>query len=135
MARQPRQAAIDAICREWGKVRRQLRGLSEPERARDILGAIRSTLGERRDLHSGARSNRLEQHWPEVYEGDSAVVNQAFHAMPPRLKVMMEVHFVAHGPVSEKADLLAMSRDKYFEEVRDVRQFVEGWVARDQVAI
>ena len=134
MARQPRQAAIDAICREWGRTRRQLTWGDQPRTAREQIGPLRSTLGQRRDLHHGARSNRLDQHWPEVYVDDAFVVNQAFKRMAPPMALLMEIHYAAPWALDEKYDFMCMSRAKYHDQVQTIRTFIEGWLAREKVA-
>lgn len=133
MARLSKRQRVDILCREWAKVRRQLLGLDDPQRSKDYLGTMHSTLGQRRDLHAGSRSNKVEQHWPEVYTGEAAVVNQAFKALSPRHKQIMDCHYVYHGDVDTKAELLCVSKSTYFDEVSGVRAFVEGWIARTEV--
>ena len=126
-----RSDAIDLACQSWAEERRRVLGIEEPRRAVEYLGSVRCTLGARRDLHSGATSiGRVEQHWPEVYEGEAARVNEAFWKMSPDLKVVMDVHYVARAPATLKADALAMSPSKYWQRVNWVRAFVEGWLAR-----
>jgi hypothetical protein len=131
MARRPGFDHIDVLCRRWGDVRRQLLGLSEPALSRDCIGPLRSTLGQRRDLHAGATSSgRVEQHWPEVYTGDLYRVNEAFRALRPALKIAMEVHYCARAKAVEKAQFLCISQPAYWQRVRDVRAFVDGYLAR-----
>jgi hypothetical protein len=130
MGRRSNNHAVDEICRQWGRVRREVRGLEDAKLARDQVGALRSTLGQQRDLHSGAKTNFADQNWPEVYEGDAAVVNQAFHAMRPAMKVVMDVHYATRATVEMRAQFLCMSRETYLRRVNDARAFVEGWIAR-----
>ena len=126
-----RHDAIDLACLEWGRARRQMLGLDDVRRSVDILAPMRSTLGQRRDLHSGSRSNRLDQHWPEVYGTDSAlVVAQAYARMREELRAVMDAHYVARGAIDDKAEALAMCRAKYFHMVSQAKHFVEGWMAR-----
>ena len=131
MARRPKREYVDNLARQWASIRRQLLGLDDPKArlASDTLGAVRSTLGQRRDLHAGARTNRVEQHWPEVYVGDALMVNQAFHAMTPRMQSFMDVHYVYPGDVDDKAPALCVSRETYFEEIREIRAWIEAWFA------
>ncbi len=129
MARGARNSAIDSLIRDWSVTRRQLVGVDAPELGKEYIGAIRSTLGQRRDLHAGAKSNKVEQHYPEVYEGDARLVNQAFHRMRPDLKVIMDIHYCAKAPAQVKADYLAVSIQAYWNRVNDVRAFVEGYLA------
>jgi hypothetical protein len=124
-----RRDAIDQLCYSWARVRRQLLGLSTPLQAREYIGAIRSTLGQRRDLHAGARSpGRVEQHFPEVYVGDIATVNAAYWRMPPVLKETMDWHYVLQEPRSKtvRADLLGISVREYWLRVQRAKTFVEG---------
>ena len=134
MGRKSKNEAIDKLCKEWGKVRMTLNGQAEPKLALEYIGAIKSTLGRRRDLHAGSTTNRQDQHWPEVYTGDAAIVNQAFHFMRPHLKEVMELHYACRGPAEYKAEALYISIDKYWRDVCDVRSFIEGWLARVDAA-
>jgi hypothetical protein len=135
MARRPKNEAIDNICKQWAVIRRQVVGVDDPQLSRDYIGALRSTLGQRRDLHAGAKTNTLDQHWPEVYTGESALVNEAFHAMRPELKVAMDIHYVAKATTARKAEFLCVSIDTYWHTIRDVRTFVEGWLARSDAKV
>jgi hypothetical protein len=134
MARKPKNEVIDTLCKQWAVTRRQLVGIDDPQLAKEYVGALRSTLGQRRDLHSGSRSNKLDIQWPEVYTGEARLVNEAFHAMRPMLRVVMDIHYVAKAPAQAKAEFLCMSVDSYWRSVCDVRSFVEGWLARADVA-
>jgi hypothetical protein len=134
MARKPKDEAIDNLCKQWAVIRRQLVGIDDPKLSKEYIGALRSTLGQRRDLHAGARSNTIDLHWPEVYEGETVLVNQAFHAMRPELKVMMDIQYVAKGAAMMKADFLCVSIQRYWNDVRAVRSFVDGWLARADAA-
>jgi len=126
-----RSDSIDLVCQRWAEERRRILGIEEPRKSSQYLGAVRCTLAARRDLHAGAMSvGKVDQHWPEVYEGDAAKVNEAFWKMAPELKTVMDVHYVARAPISIKADALAMSESKYWQRVNWVRAFVEGWLAR-----
>ena len=129
-----RADAIDLACREWAQVRRRILGLDDPQMrgatAAEFVGAVRSTLGARRDLHAGAVSlGRIEQHYPEVYEGQALDVHRAYRAMRTELKDILDVHYVARAPVAEKAAALAMSPAKYFQRVALAKTFVEAWLA------
>ena len=132
MGRRAKNSAIDEKCKEWAKVRRQIVGVDDPQKSRDFIGALRCTLAKRRDLHSGSRSNTLDIHWPEVYEGESSLVNQAFHRMRPWLKTVMDIHFVDQASPQIKADFLAISLQSYWREVNDVRTYVEGYLAANE---
>lgn len=138
MGRRAGNDYIDTICRKWATCYRKMHGLDSPERAREYLGAVRCTLGQRRDLHAGAKSEgKVEQHWPEVYTSREAlIVARAFHDMRPWLQTLAIVHYVIWlppeaDPIEVKAEALAMSTTKYHREISKVRTFVEGWVARD----
>ena len=129
MGRRAKNDRIDLLCREWGVTRRQLLGVDDPVRGKEYIGALRCTLAQRRDLHAGSRSNKVEQHWPEVYTGDAAYVNQAFHRMRPAMKVVMDIHFCSPVPPAIKADFLCVSMPKYWRGVADARNVVEGSLA------
>jgi hypothetical protein len=129
MGRRSKNEYVDTLCRDWGKVRRQLMGFDDPKRAREYIGAVRCTLAEKRDLHAGSRSTKLDIHWPEVYEGQSRLVNAAWKALNPYLKVVMDLQYAARVDPSVKADLLGISVGTYWSEVKDVRQFVDGFLA------
>jgi hypothetical protein len=135
MARRAKNDVIDALCKQWGHIRRELLGLAEPKLAIEYIGAVKCTLGQRRDLHAGAKSDgKFEQHWPEVYTGEAFIVNQAFQRMRPHLKEVMELHYACRGPAEYKAEALYISLDKYWRDLSDVRAFVEGWLARADAA-
>jgi hypothetical protein len=129
MGRRSNNAYIDKLCREWGRTRRQLLGFDDPRLSREYIGAVRCTLAERRDLHSGSRSNKLDIQWPEVYEGESRLVNAAFKALDPYHRVIMDLQYAAHADPTVKADLLSISVRTYWRQVSDVRQFVDGFLA------
>jgi hypothetical protein len=129
MGRRSNNNPIDAVCREWGKTRRQLAGFDDPRLAREYIGALRSTLGQRRDLHSGSKSNKLDIHWPEVYTGESRLVNAAWWALDPYLKYVMDLQYAAKVDPTVKADILGVGVSTYWLRVADVRQFVHGFLA------
>ena len=124
---------IDQMCEEWARVRRELLGIRHPLKASDYLGPMRSTLGQRRDLHAGARSpGRVDQHFPEVYRpGNQQLVNMAFHRMPPCLAEVMDWHYVLEVPRDKRlrADLMGLSPRVYWERVKRAKTFIEGAVA------
>jgi hypothetical protein len=134
VGRKAKNSAIDVLCREWGRTRRQILGVDDPKLAKEYIGALRSTLAERRDLHSGSKSNVVDQHWPEVYTGEARWVNEAFHSMRPWLRVVMDLHFCSSAAPTIKADFLAISVQSYWREVNDVRTFVEGYLASKDAA-
>jgi hypothetical protein len=134
MGRRSREDPIDKLCYEWGKQRRKVVGVDSPRLASEYIGALRSTLGKRRDLHAGATTNRVEQHYPEVYQGEAFLVNQAYHALVPDLKIVMEVQYAAKGDQHVKSDFLCMSTNTYWKKVGMVRAFITGWMARCDAA-
>lgn len=124
-----REDSIDLACKQWAAERRRVLGIDEPRRSREFLGALRSTLGQRRDLHAGSTSvGRVEQHFPEVYVGDALAVHRAYRAMRPELKATLDVHYVARAPIDMKAEALAMSVRTYWSRVGLAKTFVEGWL-------
>lgn len=126
MGRRAKNDYVDQACKEWAKTRRQLVGVDDPQKSKEFIGALKCTLAQRRDLHAGAKSNKVEQHWPEVYEGQSKVVNDAFHRMRPWLRVVMEVHYVAKASPAVKADFLCISMPAYWRAVEAARIYVEA---------
>lgn len=126
-----RTDSIDLACRLWAQQRRRILGLDDLTTAREYLGAIRSTLGQRRDLHAGSRSvGRVEQHFPETYIGEALEVNRAYRAMRPELRDVLDVHYVARAPADDKAEALAMSSAKYWHYVGLAKSFVEAWLSK-----
>jgi hypothetical protein len=127
-----RQDAIDVACQEWARARRKMLGLEDSRLSSEVIGPLRCTLGARRDLHAGAKSEgRVEQHWPEVYGSETALeVARAYRQMGEMLRSVLDAHYVARGPVDAKADALAMSRARYFSTLNMAKAFVEGWLAR-----
>lgn len=119
---------IDQELEAWARVWREVNGYSDPKLASGFLGALRCTLGERRDLHAGSRSNRLEQHWPEVFTGRELVVNRAVRSMSPSLQQIVAAHYIATVPKNRtlRADLMGLSRKSYFERVRVAKAFIHG---------
>ena len=134
MGRRAKNDRIDLLCKEWARTRRQLLGVDDPERSREFIGSLRCTLAQRRDLHAGSKSNKVDQHWPEVYTGDAFVVNQAFHRMRPRMKVVMDLHYCAVAPAEMKAKFLCVSMPVYWRTVGEIRTFVDGFIAATVVA-
>jgi hypothetical protein len=134
MGRPSNNRYIDQVCHEWGIVRRQLMGFDDPKRAKEYIGALRSTLGQRRDLHACSQTNKLDIHWPEVYEGRSRLVNAAHKALNPYLQFVMDLQYAARVDPSVKADLLNINVRTYHRQVADVRQFVDGFLAAIEAA-
>ena len=127
-----RTDSIDLACRAWAQDRRKILGLDECRTAREFLGALRSTLAARRDLHAGATSTgRVEQHWPEIYSCDEALrVAQAYHRARPELKAVLDVHYLARAPIEFKAEALSISPRAYWNRVAIAKAFVEAWLMR-----
>lgn len=121
--------AIDIACRLWAEQRRELVGLSEPKLAVEFIGAVRCSIAEKRDLHAGAKSSgRVVQHYPEVYRRDALEVNRAYKQLPPALKEIMDVHYVARAPIKLKVHRLGISWSQYWDRVRRAKSFVAGWL-------
>jgi hypothetical protein len=134
MGRPSNNRYIDGVCKEWGRTRRQLAGFDDPLLAKEYIGAMRSTLGQRRDLHACSKSNKLDIHWPEVYVGKARLVNAAHKALSPYLQFVMDLQYAAHVDPSIKADLLNINVRTYWRQVADVRQFVDGFLAAIEAA-
>lgn len=141
MGRRAGNDYIDTMFRKWAVCYRKIHGLDNPARAREYLGAVRCTLGQRRDLHAGSKSEgKVDQHWPEVYTSREAwIVARAYHDMNEFRKAITVAHYAIWlpselRPVEIKADAFAMSPSKYIREVEKVRVFLEAWIARDAAA-
>ena len=121
--------STDRIIEEWARVRRELVGIKHPLKSSEYLGPMKCTLGQRRDLHAGARSNGIEQQWPEFpYQGLSRDVNKLFWAATPVFKEMMDWHWVLLVPrnKSVRADLMGLSRRVYWDRVARTKAYIEG---------
>lgn len=130
-----REDQIDVICKAWGREFRRLKGMDDPKMERaltsEFLGAIRSTLGQRRDLHAGATSSgRVEQFFPEVMRGDILPVHNAMKSARPGIRNLLLVHYVARAPIEVKAGALAVSVPTYWNRVAIAKGWVDGWLAR-----
>ena len=135
MKRARSQDSVDQACAAWAQVRRELVGLAQPQLASGYLGAMRCTLGQRRDLHAGARSDgRIEQHFPEVYPpGLPTAINRVWREMPLPLKAVMDVHYVVESPRSRsmRAAMIGISPREYWRLVSRVKDRVSGAMAVD----
>ena len=122
--------ATDLLCYRWADTRRQLLGLTNPRLAKEHLGALRSALGnvQRQQDGAGARTAR-EIHYPEVYEGDALLVNLAVKQMPAQLRPFMDLHYTLGRGSTSRADLLGISRAKYWARIKACKLFVEGYLA------
>ena len=133
-----RMDAIDLACLEWARCKRKMLGLEEPRLAREMIGPLRSTLGARRDLHAGSRSEgKVGQHWPEVYESEQALeVARAYHQMGDFLRPILDLHYVFRGHSDAKAKVLFPGksreerRSEYWGRLEMAKAFVEGWTNR-----
>jgi hypothetical protein len=128
MARKP--DAIDCLIMDWAKVRRVLRGISDEKcpRASGYVGPLGCTLGNVKDTWDGASSRTAkDQHYPEVYEGDTFEVNRAFHHMHPTLREIMDAHYVHVAPVKLKVYRLGIKWTDYWDRVRRAKAYVEAW--------
>ena len=122
-----RPDSIDLACREWGRTRRRVLGLADLTTSHEYLGAVRSTLGRRRDLHA-ASPGRGEQHFPEVYSGVVLDVHRAYRAMRTEFKDVLDLHYVARAPIVDKAAAAHISVAKYFQLLARAKAFVEAWL-------
>jgi hypothetical protein len=122
--------ALDLLCYQWADTRRQLLGLTSPRQAREYLGAIRCSLGNVQRQHDGAASfTAREQQFPEVYTGDALLVNLAVKRMPANLRPWMDLHYTLGRGASNRADLIGVSRNFYWNQVKAAKRFVEGYLA------
>ena len=127
-----RRDQIDLLMEAWAKKRRELVGIRHPLTAREYLGAVRCTLGARRDLHHGGRSGKVDQHWPEFpYTGDLFWVNLAVRRMTPTLAEICDWHWTLEVPRDKRrrADLMGISPDQYWKRVARAKEFVAGAIA------
>lgn len=128
MSRRRRDDAIDLALEAWAQQRRRIVGVEHPLTAREFLGAVRSTLGGRRDLHANSRSNGHPcQAWPELYVGRLVqAVNAAYWAATPERKWILDVHYVVPGHPGAKVKAVGVSATTYFRRLDSARSFVEG---------
>jgi hypothetical protein len=124
--------AVDLACEEWAVPMRELLGAAQPKLAKDYLGPVRCTLAARRDLHHGARSGRVEQHFPEYpFRGTAALVNTVYRRMPEPIQEIMVAHYVALTPRSKtlRADLMGISVRDYWNRLGRAKSAVDGALA------
>ena len=124
--------ATDRLCEAWAITRRELLGFHGPLTAAGYIGAMRCTLGARRDLHAGARSpGRITQHFPEVFVGDALAVNLAVKRMPEKLREIMDIHYCIQQPRAKaaRAELMGLSARLYWDRVRRAKLYVEAYLA------
>ena len=123
-----RQDAIDVACEEWAQVRRRVDQGWFGE-AQDWLGAVRCAIAEKRDLHSGSRSEgRITQRFPEVHQDDGLAVARAFQHMALPLREVLYAHYVVHAPVKLKIEALKVSPKLYWERLGRAKAFLHGWL-------
>jgi hypothetical protein len=131
-----REDGIDVICKIWGREKRRNLGIEDPKHeereAREFLGAIRSTLGARRDLHNARATStgRMDQHFPEVFSEDAQPINRAYNKMNIKRRAIMDLQFVARASALEKAEAVSCSVPTYYALVREAKAFVEAWLMR-----
>jgi hypothetical protein len=131
MGRRRGDDALEQILKEWGRQRRVVLGLDAPKFRSQHLGYPTCTLDQIRFLRDGAggATTRRKQHFPEVYTGNAVAVNRAFHRLAYPLRLVFDAHYVAHAPVSLKAEALALSIKTYFARLNQARAFVDGFIA------
>jgi hypothetical protein len=126
---------IDLLLEAWARRRREVLGITHPLSASAYLGAVRCTLAERRDLHHGSRSTKVEQAWPEFpYTGDLFLVNRAIKRMNPTLGEIVDWHWTLEVPRDRRrrADLMGISRAEYYSRVARAKDFIAGALAMAQ---
>lgn len=130
MGRRRKGDSTDLACREWARDKRRMLGLDETLTAREYLGAIRCTLGQRRDLHAGSRSDgKVVQQFPEVWSSAEAQrVSMAFSRLRVELRDVLLVHYVARAPIGLKVEALNVSSRTYWSRLAQARNAVEPWL-------
>ena len=118
---------VDHACDQWGAVLRENYGLREPQ---DYLGAVRCTLAERRDLHHGSTSGKVEQHWPEVHGDLGWCVSRAYQHMRIDLREVLFCHYVVPGVAKSKIHRIGLDDRTYWERLGRAKAYVDGWLGR-----
>jgi hypothetical protein len=124
---------VDSACEEWAIA---VRGYLNPRLAKDQLGPLRCTLGARRDLHHGGKSQTLEQHWPEYpFPGLAGTVNLVYRRLPESLQEILVAHYVAMTPRNRsiRADLMGLSARVYWDRVARAKATICGALLIDNV--
>ena len=105
-------------------------GLDPHLTAREYVGPVRCTLGQRRDLHAGSRSDgKVVQEFPEVWTTQQAQrVAMAYHRLRMELRDVLTVHYVGKGPVPMKCQVLSVSERTYWSRLAQARNAVEPWL-------
>lgn len=123
-----RPDATDRLLNEWGRQKRIVLGLTDPNTGREYLGPIRCAIAEKRDLHAGSRSNTVNQHFPEVFEGDAFEVNRAYKHMDPALRVVLDAQYVERGKWWVKVERLGIGTGTYRDRLRRAKVYVDAWL-------
>lgn len=124
-----RRDEIDLLLESWAKRRREMLGIRHPLTASEYLGNPRCTLGARRDLHHGSKTNKLDQAWPEFpYTGTLFLVNLAVKRMNPTMRELVDWHWTLEVPRDRRlrADMMGISPSQYWSRVGRAREFVAG---------
>ena len=116
---------VDHACDAWGRTLRETYGLSQPN---DYLGAVRCTLAQRRDLHHGSTSGKVEQHWPEVHSDLGWCVSRAYQHMRIELRQVLFVHYVVPGVAKSKIPATGLKDEVYWDRLGRAKQYVDGWL-------
>ena len=129
-----RRTSLDVALEEWSKIARELYGITDPRTSGGYLGAVRCTLAARRDLHHGARSGVVEQHWPpfpfERASEDACLVHAWFRVTPEPLATVVAANYVPLEPKSRqlRAELLGLSRPDYYARLDKARAHLDGYM-------
>lgn len=122
---------VDIACEDWIRVRRQIERGDFGE-AHEWLGAVRCAIGERPDLHAGARSEgRVVQHFPEVFRGDTLAVARAYHRMSLTLRESLLVHYGLKGRVKVKIERMGIGPRVYWDRIARLKTYVQAWLDHD----
>jgi hypothetical protein len=131
--------ALDFVLERWARTRRQILGLApmdtDPKDAtkggwcdgREYVGAVRCTLSAVRDHYDGAGAGTAaKQFYPEVYTGESFVVNMAFKNLTPEERQVVDAHYCAFGPVKIKIDVLDLTWNDYWTRLKNAKRSIDG---------
>ncbi len=122
---------VDVACEAWARVRARIDHGTFGE-TNDWLGACRCTLAEKRDLHHGSRSGRVEQHFPEVHDEEGLIVARAVQHMRASLREILYAHYVVRAPIKIKIEQLGIGPRLYWDRLGRAKSFVAGWMTADQ---
>lgn len=117
---------IEQACRDWGAERRRVLGIDQEERPWRQIGNHHCTLAEVRRLqhNAGASGGKVEQRWPEVYDGFAATVHRAWQHMPEHPRTVFEIHYITRAPTKLKAESLEISQSEYHQRLAAARAAV-----------